>query len=401
VVVEAAGPPGDVTDDERRARMLLSRVVEPGDPDACALVAAHGAEALLARLADRSDPDDDAGKVAGWVERLRFSHRQRVDDDLHDLDARYVCPGDSEWPLQLGVLTRGVRTGGDRRGGAPFGLWVRGSGDLGALTRSGVAVVGARAATAYGEHVAGELAIGCAVAGWTVVSGGAYGIDASAHRGALAAERATVCILAGGVDRLYPAGHAPMLRRILERGCLVSEAAPGCAPSKSRFLVRNRLIAALTAGTVVVEAALRSGSLNTARWARDLGRVVMGVPGPVTSAASAGVHELLRSELALLVTAPDEVVEHLSPIGTGLAPRRQAPEQPRDRLGPVTRQVLDAVPLRQPATVASVARAAGLGQPEVTRRLAVLLADGWVDEPAPGRWQAVGVSDGTGTGTNP
>jgi DNA processing protein len=177
-----------------------------------------------------------------------------------------------------------------------------------------------------------------------------------------------------------------MLRRILERGCLVSESAPGCAPSKSRFLVRNRLIAALTRGTVVVEAAVRSGSLNTARWARDLDRVVMGVPGPVTSAASAGVHELLRSETALLVTAADEVVEHLSPIGTGLAARRQEPARPRDRLGPRARQVLDAVPRVQSASTTSIARTAGLPPAEVEPCLQRLRDDRWVAEPSPGRW---------------
>jgi DNA processing protein len=356
--------------------MVLSRVVEPGDPDAATLVAAHGAEALVARLADAPAGLDKAGKVAGWSARLRFCGRQRPEADRQRLDARFVCPGDPEWPERLADLVV-----------EPFGLWVRGAGNLAALTADSVAVVGARAATAYGEHVAGELAVGCSVAGWTVVSGGAYGIDATAHRGALAADRETVCVLAGGVDRLYPAGHAPMLRRILERGALVSEAAPGCAPSKSRFLVRNRLIAGLTRGTVVVEAALRSGSLNTARWARDLGRVVMGVPGPVTSTASAGVHELLRSESALLVTAADEVVEHLSPIGTGLASRREAPVRPRDRLGQRTRQVLDAVPRVRPAPTASIARTAGLTTADVTPCLERLRADGWVVEPSPGRWR--------------
>jgi DNA processing protein len=339
------------------------------------LVVSHGAQALLARLADYSSGNDAARKVAGWADRLRFSDGERLERDRDRLDARYLCPGDPEWPDGLEDLSA-----------APFGLWVRGAGDLAALTEESVAIVGARAATAYGEHVAGELAVGCAVAGWTVVSGGAYGIDATAHRGALAADRPTICVLAGGADRLYPAGHAPMLRRILERGCLVSESAPGCAPNKSRFLVRNRLIAALTCGTVVVEAAVRSGSLNTARWARDLDRVVMGVPGPVTSAASAGVHELLRSETALLVTAADEVVEHLSPIGTGLAARREEEARPRDRLGPRARQVLDAVPRVQPAPTASIARTAGLPPTEVEECLGRLCADAWVAEPSPGRW---------------
>jgi DNA processing protein len=236
--------------------------------------------------------------------------------------------------------------------------------------------------------MAGELALGCAVQDWTVVSGGAYGIDAAAHRGALAANRPTLCVLAGGIDRLYPAGHAPMLRRILERGCLVSEAAPGCAPSRTRFLVRNRLIAAQATGTVVVEAAVRSGSLNTARWAADLGREVMGVPGPVTSAASRGVHELLREEHAVLVTTAAQVVEQLAPIGEALTPHPAAPPRAVDGLPAQTQRVLDAVPRRKPASTASIALTAGLARPLVARRLDWLLASGWVLQSEPGHWVA-------------
>jgi DNA processing protein len=378
-----------VSPEERRARMLMSRVSEPGDVDACALVADHGAQALVARLsslpAGREEP---TSKIGGWADRLRTTDVDRLLEVADQLQARLVCPGDSEWPAQLSDLRR-IGTGHpDRRGGTPFGLWVRGNGDLAALAEHSVAIVGARAATAYGEHVAGEIAVGCASHDWVVVSGGAYGIDAAAHRGALAAERPTVSVLAGGIDRFYPAGHAPLLTRVLERGCLVSEAAPGCAPTKGRFLVRNRLIAALTTGTVVVEAAVRSGSLNTARWALDLDRVVMGVPGPVTSAASRGVHELLRAESALLVTAADEVIEHLSPIGTGLATRREEPARPRDALPPETRQVLEAVPLHEPASSASIALTAGLSRPDVARRLAWLVAAGWVDRPGADLWVA-------------
>ncbi len=375
---------------ERRARMVLTRVAEPGDADACTLVHGYGAEALLSSLAATPPDPTSISKLAGWADRLR---ELDIDEMVAAADAaasRFVCPGDPEWPTQLHDLA-GLDGGQrDRRGGAPFGLWVRGAGNLQALARQSVAVVGARAATSYGEHVAGDLAIGCSVEGWTVVSGGAYGIDAAAHRGALAAERPTVCILAGGIDRLYPAGHAPMLRRILEQGCLVSEAAPGCAPSKSRFLVRNRLIAALTQGTVVVEAALRSGSLNTARWADDLFRPVMGVPGPVTSAASRGVHELLRVA-ALLVTAADEIIEHLSPVGTGLATRREEDPRPVDALSRETRQVLDAVPKLDSASSASIALVAGLPRPAVVDRLRFLAHAGWVDQTSSDRWcQAAG-----------
>ncbi|MFY9913361.1 MAG: DNA-processing protein DprA [Nocardioidaceae bacterium] len=370
---------------ERQARMVMTRVAEPGDVDACALVHRHGAEPLLARLAAGTTDPASTSKVAGWADRLGELDVDEMVMAGDGVDARFVCPGDAEWPTQLDDLGNLEGGNGDRRGGRPFGLWVRGAGNLRALAGQSVAIVGARAATSYGEHVAGDLAIGCSVEGWTVASGGAYGIDAAAHRGALAADRATVCVLAGGIDRLYPAGHAPMLRRILEHGCLVSEAAPGCAPSRSRFLVRNRLIAALTQGTVVVEAALRSGSLNTARWADDLLRPVMGVPGPVTSAASRGVHELLRVA-ALLVTAPDEVIEQLSPAGTGLAVRRAEEPRPADALSRETRQVLDAVPRVEAASSASIALVAGLPRPTVVERLRWLAEAQWVDQPATDRW---------------
>lgn len=383
-----------VSPEERRARMLMSRVAEPGDVDACALVAEHGAETVLDRVSAVPGSGDPTTKLGGWADRLRATDAGRLQADAERLQAKFVCPGDDEWPSQLADLALVTSGQPDRRGGTPFGLWVRGIGGLADQTRDSVAIVGARAATAYGEHVAGELAVGCSVEGWTVVSGGAYGIDAAAHRGALASDRATICVLAGGVDRLYPAGHAPMLTRILRRGCLVSEAAPGCAPSKGRFLVRNRLIAALTSGTVVVEAALRSGSLNTARWAADLGRAVMGVPGPVTSMASRGVHELLRAGPALLVTAADEVIEHVSPIGTSLAVRRADNPRPRDQLSVRTRQVLDAVPRRQPASTASIARTAGLSRTDVAHRLEALLATGWVIRPDDDGWVAAATEPG-------
>ena len=179
------------------------------------------------------------------------------------------------------------------------------------------------------------------------MSGAAFGIDQAAHRGALASRGPTVAVLACGADRAYPSAHRSLIDYIADVGLVVSEAAPGCAPTRIRFLARNRLIAALARGTVVVEAAVRSGALNTASWAAGLGRAVMGVPGPVTSAPSAGVHQLIRARDAVLVTSGEEVLEVVGPMGSyALADPREA-EQPRDRLTPRERQVLDAVPLVQ------------------------------------------------------
>ena len=199
-------------------------------------------------------------------------------------------PEDDEWPaLPLHALTVAVaeephdhRLQSDRTLAPvpPVGLWVRGPARLDELADRSVAIVGSRASTAYGEHVAGELGHQLGERGWTVVSGGAFGIDAAAHRGALAAEAPTMAVLACGVDRPYPAAHGALFDRIAETGLLVSEWPPGCAPLRHRFLVRNRLIAALTRGTVVVEAAARSGAQATARRARMLGRAAPGRPGP-------------------------------------------------------------------------------------------------------------------------
>ena len=180
------------------------------------------------------------------------------------------------------------------------------------------------------------------------------------------------CPTSSSGSRLYPVGHGGLLNEVASCGLLVSEAAPGCAPSRSRFLVRNRLIAALSRGTVVVEAALRSGSLNTARWARDLGRALMGVPGPVTSMMSAGVHEMLRQPESVLVTDADEILELVAPIGSEPAPIKQGPASERDSLDEVGRRLLDAVPKVAAAPAASIATIAEMAPSEALGRLAEL-----------------------------
>jgi len=213
----------------------------------------------------------------------------------------------------------------------------------------------------------------------------AFGIDAAAHRGALAAGVApTVAVLACGVDRAYPAAHRDLLGYIAEQGLVVSELAPGCAPTRLRFLSRNRVIAGVSIATVVVEAAVRSGALNTASWATLLNRVVMGVPGPVNSAPSEGVHELIRSRDAALVTRGSDVLELVSPSGSFTQERPRAAELPQDRLPEVDRRVLDALPARRPAPPASIARTAGLAEPTVLDSLARLGAGGFAVQTSQG-----------------
>jgi DNA processing protein len=369
-------------DAERLARIQMTRVAEPGDPDACRLVREHSAVALVQRLRSGRLPSP---KAESWAERLAGVDVDAMLRAGERVSARYLVPDDPEWPDGLTDLRWLESAAGDRLAGEPFGLWVRGTLALSELSGTAVAIVGARASTEYGDHVAGSIAAGCAARGRVVVSGGAYGIDAAAHRGALAAEGRTAAVLASGIDRLYPVGHDGLLEELTCSGLLVSEAAPGCAPSRSRFLVRNRLIAALSAGTVVVEAALRSGSLNTARWARDIGRVLMGVPGPVTSMMSAGVHEMLRQPESVLVTDADEVLELVSPIGTAPAPVKQGPVLARDSLDDASRRLLDATPLVAAAPAGSIATIAGMTAPQALERLAELariglvirVANGW------------------------
>ncbi len=214
---------------------------------------------------------------------------------------RVVVPGEAEFPSQLLDLPE-----------PPLALWVRGPLDLRAAALRSVAVVGARACTAYGERATVAVAGGLAADGWAVVSGGAFGIDAAAHRAALAVGGPTIAVLACGVDVTYPRAHDALLARIGDSGLVVSELPPGSQPLKHRFLARNRVIAALSRGTVVVEAARRSGAVSTASRALELGRVVMAVPGPVTSMASSGTNRLLHEQVARAVSDSDEVVSLLT-----------------------------------------------------------------------------------------
>ena len=265
------------------------------------------------------------------------------------LGVRVLCPGDAAWPSRV-----------DDHPTPPLCLWVRGGVDLGALTERSVSVVGARSSTAYGDMVATSFGAGLAERGWTVVSGAAFGIDAAAHRGALSLAGPTVAVLAGGIDRPYPSAHAGLLQQIAQAGAVLSEVAPGTAPTRFRFLSRNRIIATLSRGTVVVEAGLRSGSLNTARTADECGRPVGVVPGPVTSMMSAGCHQARREGLAEIVTDVAEVLDLVGDYGVDAAPRRSDEPLPTDLLDQDDAVVLAAVPIRRAWPAEEVAVAAGV-----------------------------------------
>jgi DNA processing protein len=354
---------------ELLGRVFLARVVEPGDEAGGRWVREFGVGEVVRRLrgGEEALPGVSPVRWAGLVARAARAEPERDLELARGVGARFVGPHDAEWPRQLDDL-------GDAR---PLGLWVRGHPSLRTWALRSVAVVGARACTGYGTHVAATLAGGLAERGWVVVSGGAYGIDGAAHRGALAARGATVAVLACGVDRPYPRGHTALIARIAEQGLVVGELPPGDHPTPSRFILRNRVIAALTRGTVVVEAASRSGSLSTARAAQRLGRFTMGVPGPVTSALSAGVHELLRGE-ATLVTDAAEVIELVGDMGE-LAPVRRGPVLPRDLLDPPVRAVLAALPGARAAPADEIALGARTTRDEAIARLYELRALGYVE----------------------
>lgn len=314
-------------DAQHVARARLSYLAEPGDPvlaswlevsSPAEIVAAIGAGQLPELPGIQTWTPDGILRQTRDLQAEKLEHafrlwRQRLGDLPDELDLarfrrqgiRLVSPGDSEWPTQLDML--GVAR--------PYALWLRGEADLRYCCLQSVSIVGARAASAYGTHVGTEMAAALAARGRTVVSGAAYGIDACAHQGALAADGVTIAVLACGVDHAYPVGHYDLLASIAAQGVLVSEWPPGRTPNRLRFLIRNRVIAALTRGTVVVEAGLRSGALNTARHARDLHRPVMAVPGPVTSEVSAGCHKIIREWGAVCVTGAHDVLELLTPLG--------------------------------------------------------------------------------------
>lgn len=288
--------------DERQARMALSMIAEPNDQLTGGLLRRVGGIETI-RLIQGGDriPSVNRADALAWRRRLGPRVAPDVMDQLHAAEAAgygVLMPGDEHWPAGLA----------DLGAGEPYVLWVRGATSLlGQPMAEQVTITGARAATAYGTHVAQEFASGLAADEITVVSGGAYGIDAAAHRGALAAGGHTVAVLAGGVDRPYPAGNRELFERVADVGATVSEMPPGASPTRWRFLARNRVMAAMSASTVVVEAGYRSGSLNVAGLAHELGRTVGAVPGPITSAASAGAHRLIREGIGQLVTAPSEL----------------------------------------------------------------------------------------------
>lgn len=383
-------PAGAQALDERFALGAWSTLVEPGDGDAGALVAVLGAVAALSAVIEQhpvarvaasiAERDAELAErlvtklpeaLARWRPRLQSTTTVHAFEMAARIGARLITPADPAWPSGLESL--GVH--------APLALWLRGTTDACESMERSVALVGARAATGYGEHVAMEAAAGLVDRGFAIVSGAAYGIDGMAHRSTLASKGDTIAFLAGGVDRFYPSGHDALLTRIVEHGAVLSEMPCGAAPTKWRFLQRNRLIAAASQATIVLEAGRRSGSLNTAGHAAALGRSLGAVPGPVTSPASAGCHRLIRDYGAVCVTNPAEMAE----LVEGFADDRGGEQGDATTLRSAEEtRVLDALSRRSARPLEDVARRAGMTVAEVGSVLGILQLDGRVAERSSG-----------------
>lgn len=381
------------------ARAYLSRVAEPPAAALAAYVEEVGPVTAAQRV--RVGATGGPGAVPPAVARETAARRatDRSESDLARLVAlggRLIVPEDPEWPA-LALAGLAVVAGADGAGGMegsaaregpaePLALWARGPGRLDDAPVRWVGMVGARAASEYGLWVARDWAADLADRGVTIVSGAALGIDGAAHRGALAVGGATVAVLACGIDRAYPPTHASLLDHVARRGLVLTEYPPGATPARHRFLVRNRLIAALTAGTLVVEAAARSGAMRTALVAGGLGRAVMVVPGPVTSALSLGCHELARRPEVTVAGRAAHVLEGVSQVGDGLAAPPGTPRRPTDGLDPGALRVHEALPLHAARTAVRLAHDAGVELAEATTHLSDLEARGLVEQ-AGGRWR--------------
>lgn len=387
-------------ENERLARAALSRLMEPQDAAGLALVQVAGAldalgiatgelgygpaleQEITGVLAEHGSVTSWAGMAAAlkrWAPRIPDLAPERDLATLERLGGRMIIPGDDLWPGQLGDL--GIHE--------PICLWWRGVELELPPAAKAVALVGSRDSTSYGASVTGDLAYSLAQRGFTVVSGGAYGIDAHAHRAALAGGSGpmpTIAVMAGGVDRFYPSGNEDLLRAVANQGAVIAEVPPGSAPTRYRFLQRNRIIAALASVTVVVEARWRSGALNTAHHAESLGRAVGAVPGSVHSANSAGCHRILREGGAICVTDAAEIAELASPSGESLPDVRAGRSADHDGLTLEDLILLDALPLRSTSSVEKLSSVAGLGVESVRAGLGRLNLLGLAESGA-GGWK--------------
>ena len=283
---------------ERAERLALFSAIEGGASFWSREIAERGVTAVFERI--KADFYDSI-KHAAIVEKMKNFDSAQSFQSIEKTGSHFIIPGDAGWPLRVDELES-----------PPIGLIVKGN--LEVLNNPSLAIVGTRNPTPYGVRIAGDFAAGFVDREWDIVSGGAYGVDSAAHRGALVAEGRTIAVIASGIDLQYPSGNARLFEEICENGAIVSEVMPGVPALPHRFLTRNRLIAALSQATLVVEAAFRSGSLRTARDAAELMRPVMAIPGPINSPSSEGCHRLIGERSAELVTSVADAIELISAL---------------------------------------------------------------------------------------
>lgn len=288
---------------ELSARLALFEAIEGGSQFWADQIHEYGAIETYERIKSHAY---DEGKYQKLYHRIAQVVPEKTLERIHQIGATFIYPESDQWPLALTDLNA-----------PPIGLVIKGSPTH--LSSPSISIVGTRNPTQYGARIAADFAAGFVDRGWTIVSGGAYGIDTAAHKGALIAEGVTIAVLASGLDILYPAGNARLFAEIADSGALVSEVMPGSAAIPARFLTRNRIIAALSKATLVVEAAFRSGSLRTAHDAAELMRLVMAIPGPITSPTSEGCHRLIGERAAELVTSISDAAELLAPLDETIA----------------------------------------------------------------------------------
>jgi DNA protecting protein DprA len=284
--------------EEKSARLELFAATEGGNSFWGSEITQQGAHQTLLRIKDGFYRSSKGEKT---LAQLHPGGAPALLDSIEKVGGIFITPGDATWPEQLDDLAT-----------PPIGLIVKGKVD--SLKTRSIAIVGTRNPTPYGARIASDFAAGFVDREWSIISGGAYGIDTHAHKGALIAEGITIAVIASGIDINYPAGNERLFTEIAELGAIVSEVMPGTPAFPSRFLTRNRIIAALSMSTLVVEAAFRSGSLRTARDAAELLRPVMAIPGPINSPTSEGTHRLIGERAAEIVTSVSDAVELISSL---------------------------------------------------------------------------------------
>jgi DNA protecting protein DprA len=283
------------------ARAQLFSAIEGGSIFWSNEIAELGAIVVKDRIVSgRYGESNSSPKIA---DRIKQSSGEEVITQITSAGAFLLTPEDIDWPVSLNDLAA-----------PPIALLIKGQREYLPNLIDSISIVGTRNPTPYGRRIAEDFGAGVADHEWAVVSGGAIGIDAAAHNGCLVGEGITVAVLGGGFNKNYPAAHEKLFAEISESGLLISEVMPDVPAIPHRFLTRNRLIAALSQATIVVEAAFRSGSLRTARDAAEIFRPVMAIPGPINSPTSEGCHRLIAERVAELVSSVSEVMELVKPI---------------------------------------------------------------------------------------